>query len=232
MREIVLDTESTGLSAAQGHRIVEIGCVELVNHMPTGEVFHTYVNPERDMPEEAYNVHKLSAAFLSDKPLFEEIADALIGFLADTPLIIHNAEFDLSFLNNEFNLVHRPALDASRAIDTLKLARRKFPGMPNSLDALCRRFNVDNSSRTAHGALLDSELLAEVYLELIGGRQPGLSFAGMKSAKSAESSAVEANEMRAQRPKPLGKRLSAEEEQAHTEFIATLGEGTLWKKYL
>ena len=180
MREIVLDTETTGLSPAEGHRIVEIGCVELINHVvsdrPEGKR-QFYINPERPMPEEAFAVHGLSDEFLSSKPVFAEIADDFLEFIGDAPLIIHNAEFDMKFLNAELQTLDLPALPRSRAIDTLAIARKKFPGAQASLDALCRRYDIDNTGRTLHGALLDSTLLAEVYLELIGGRQPGLTLA-------------------------------------------------------
>jgi DNA polymerase-3 subunit epsilon len=174
MREIVLDTETTGLEPASGHRIVEIACVELVNHIPTGRSFQCYVNPERDMPADALAVHGLSDEFLSNKPRFAEIVDGLLQFIGDAPLVMHNAEFDVRFLNAEFQRVGRPPLPAPSVVDTLQMARQKFPGAPISLDALCRRFAIDNSGRTRHGALLDAELLADVYLELVGGRQTGL----------------------------------------------------------
>ena len=180
MREIVLDTETTGLSPAEGHRIVEIGCVELINHVvsdrPDGKK-QFYINPERSMPAEAFAVHGLSDEFLSSKPVFAEIAGDFLEFIGDAPLIIHNAEFDMKFLNAELQTLGHPALPRSRAIDTLAIARKKFPGAQASLDALCRRYDIDNTGRTLHGALLDSILLAEVYLELIGGRQPGLTLA-------------------------------------------------------
>jgi DNA polymerase-3 subunit epsilon len=175
MREIVLDTETTGLDPADGHRIVEIGCIELVNHMPSGRVFHRHVNPERDMPEEAYAVHGLSAEFLAKHPPFAAIADEFVAFLGDGRLIIHNAEFDLKFINSELRRLGKEILRCDFE-DTLALARRRYPGAQASLDALCRRFEIDLSARTKHGALLDCELLAAVYLELIGGRQPGLEF--------------------------------------------------------
>jgi len=174
MREIVLDTETTGLDPAGGDRIVEIGGIELVNHMPTGRSFHTYLNPERDMPAEAFAVHGLSAAFLADKPKFRDIAPDFLGFIGDARLVIHNAAFDMKFLNAELGWIEMASLPWARAVDTLDIARRRFPGAQNGLDALCRRFGIDNSGREKHGALLDSELLAEVYLELIGGRQHGL----------------------------------------------------------
>src|SRR5215218_3635453 len=174
LREIVLDTETTGLDPDQGHRIVEVAALELVNQLPTGRTFHSYVNPQRDMPEEAFRVHGLSAAFLRDYPVFAEVAGPLLEFLQDSPLIIHNAAFDMRFLSAELTRQALEPLAFGRAVDTLLLAQRRFPGASNSLDALCRRFAVDNAARTKHGALLDCELLAEVYLHLIGGRQIGL----------------------------------------------------------
>ncbi|MFT5001273.1 MAG: DNA polymerase-3 subunit epsilon, partial [Planctomycetota bacterium] len=174
MREIVLDTETTGFDPKSGDRIVEIGAIELMNHMPTGAIYHQYINPERAMPADAFAVHGLGDEFLRDKPVFKNIASDFIEFIGDSKLIIHNASFDMKFLNAELDWVGRSKLPMDQAIDTLEIARRKFPGAQNSLDALCRRFTVDNSSREKHGALLDSELLAEVYLELIGGRQPDL----------------------------------------------------------
>ena len=196
MREIVLDTETTGLEPNEGHRIVEIGAVELFNHVPTGRVFHTYVNPGREMPAEALRVHGLNAAFLAGQPPFADVVDEFLAFLdhdgAANPmparLVIHNAEFDLAFLNMELGLLRRAPLDGGRLIvNTLQIARQRFPGAPNSLDALCRRFNVDGSARTRHGALLDAELLAEVYLGLMGGRQPNL---GLVVATSVQRAAI------------------------------------------
>jgi len=177
MREIVLDTETTGLSPGDGHRIVEVGCVELLNHVPTGRRFQSYFNPERDMPAEAEAVHGLNDAFLADKPLFAEKADDLLQFLGESPLVIHNADFDLRFLNAELERLNRPPIAAERAIDTVRMARSKFPGAPANLDALCKRFGIDISDRAIHGALKDSLLLSQVYLELVGGRQPGLTLA-------------------------------------------------------
>src|SRR5215813_4970442 len=174
MREIVLDTETTGLDPTSGHRIVEIACFELINHIPTGRSYQRYINPERDIPADAIAVHGLTVEFLTDKPRFAEIADELLAFIADAPLVIHNSEFDVRFLNAEFHRLERVPLDGNRIVDTLQIARQKFPGAPASLDALCRRFGIDNSARGKHGALLDTELLADVYLELIGGRQAGL----------------------------------------------------------
>ena len=174
MREVVLDTETTGLSPKNGDRLVEIGCVELENHVPTGEVFHCYINPERDMPAEAEAVHGLTAEFLADKPVFSEVASSFLEFVGSSPLVIHNSAFDLGFLNSELEALGKCNIPNSQAIDTVSLARSRYPGAPASLDALCRRFSIDNSRRSKHGALLDAELLAEVYLELRGGKQPGL----------------------------------------------------------
>ena len=173
MREIVLDTETTGLEPAEGHRIVEIGALELVHRVPTGEVWHSYINPERDMPLDAYRIHELSQDFLADKPRFAEIADRFLEFIGDAPLVIHNAPFDAGFLNAEFTRLGLPPIAGERLVDTLQMARRRFAGAPNSLDALCTRFEIDKSERTLHGALVDCRLLAEVYLHLTGGRQPG-----------------------------------------------------------
>jgi DNA polymerase III subunit epsilon len=176
MREIVLDTETTGFDALNGDRVVEIGCIELINHIPTARHFHVYLNPERPMPQAAFQIHGLSDQFLADKPKFAEIADKLLEFIGDAPLVIHNAEFDVKFLSAELQRLNKPAIALERATDTVQVARRKFPGSPASLDALCKRFSIDNSNRVLHGALLDAELLAEVYLELLGGRQAGLGF--------------------------------------------------------
>ena len=219
MREIVLDTETTGLDPLQGHRVVEIGCLELVNHMPTGRSFHVYLNPDRDMPMGAFQVHGLSEEFLSDKPRFPEVVDDFLAFIDDGALIAHNASFDVNFLNAELQRASRPVIPGERVIDTLALARRKFPGANNSLDALCRRFNVDNSGRTLHGALLDSELLAEVYLELIGGRQPGL-------VLSVQTSQVNIAIQRNIRP-PRPHAPTADELAAHAAFIAKIANA-LW----
>ncbi|MEX2408010.1 MAG: DNA polymerase III subunit epsilon, partial [Rhodovibrionaceae bacterium] len=187
MREIVLDTETTGFDPESGHRIVEIACLELENHVQTGEVFQCYLNPEREMPEEAFRVHGLGDAFLATQPCFAEKAEEFLAFIADAPLIIHNAEFDLRFLNAELRGLGREPLPTERAIDTLAMARQRFPGAQASLDALCRRFEIDNSARSLHGALLDCQLLAEVYLELRGGRQPGLVLSAEKSAAQVQA---------------------------------------------
>jgi DNA polymerase-3 subunit epsilon len=189
MREIVLDTETTGLDPASGHRIVEIACLELINHLPSGRQFQCYLNPERDMSADAQTVHGLTATFLADKPRFAEKAPELLAFIDGAPLIIHNAEFDLRFLNAELALAGLPPLPEVAAVDTLTLARRKFPGSPVSLDALCRRFNIDNSARSLHGAQLDAELLAEVYLELLGGRQAGLDLVQAEAIAAAVEAA-------------------------------------------
>lgn len=227
MREIVLDTETTGFEPNEGDRIVEIGAVELFNHLPTGRTYHQYINPQRSMPEGAFGVHGLSAEFLSDKPIFKNIAQKFIDFIGSSKLVIHNASFDIKFLNAELGWVNRTLLPKSQAIDTLAVARRKFPGSPASLDALCRRFGIDNSSRLLHGALLDSEILAEVYLELIGGRQPDLILSGPTSQKTM--SGTGAHEWRpTPRLTPLVSRLSIEEKVAHDKFISTFETDTIW----
>lgn len=228
MREIVLDTETTGLDPAGGDRIVEIGGVELVNHMPTGRSFHAYINPERDMPAEAFAVHGLSAEFLSDKPKFREVAPDFLAFVGDAKLVIHNASFDMKFLNAELGWIEAETLPWSRAVDTLDIARRRFPGALNSLDALCRRFGVDNSGREKHGALLDSELLAEVYLELMGGRQPDLTLTVVASGDAGP--AVSSDWTPPPRARPLPPRITPAEAEAHAAFVATLGENALWTK--
>jgi len=196
MREIVFDTETTGLNPLGGDRIVEIGCVELFNRLPTGETFHVYLNPERDMPEAAFRVHGLSVEFLSDKPLFTDIAQDFIDFIGDAALVAHNASFDMGFINAELVRVNRPIIDSERVIDTLQIARRKHPFGPNSLDALCQRYNIDNSKRTKHGALLDSEILAEVYIELTGGRQADLGLATIESKPSERQRLDEGTSLR------------------------------------
>ena len=221
MREIVLDTETTGLDPTSGHRIVEIGCIELMHHVPTGENFHRYLNPERTMPAEAQGVHGLTDAFLADKPVFAEVVDAFLAFIADSPLVIHNAAFDMSFLNAELTRLGLPALPQDRAIDTLGLARRRFPGAHASLDALCGRFGIDNSGRAVHGALLDATLLADVYLELRGGRQPGLALA------SRPTSAAAGGAIRVERP-PRPHAPSPQEVAAHEAFLSQLKD-PIWR---
>ena len=228
MREIVLDTETTGFDPHSGDRIVEIGAVELIGHMPTGETYHQYINPERSMPQEAFEVHGLGDEFLADKPKFAEIAQAFLDFVGDAKLVIHNAAFDMKFLNAELGWVGKPILPMSQAIDTVEMARRKFPGSPASLDALCRRFAIDNSARTLHGALLDSEILAEVYLELIGGRQPDFA---LSQTASASSSAGTAEAWTAPpRPKKLPPRLTEAEADRHATFVKSLGDAPVWSR--
>ena len=227
MREIVLDTETTGFEPSEGHRIVEIGAVELVNHMPTRRTYHQYINPERPMPAEAFAVHGLGDEFLRDKPLFAAIARDFLDFVGEARLVIHNAAFDMKFLNFELQRAGLPPLPFDRALDTVALARKKFPGAPASLDALCRRFGVDNSAREKHGALLDSEILAEVYLELIGGRQPDF---GLGSDGGGTQGSSGAEWRPRPRPKPLAPRLTADEAAAHEAFVAKLGEGAIWRK--
>ncbi|MEZ7812532.1 MAG: DNA polymerase-3 subunit epsilon [Paracoccaceae bacterium] len=230
MREIVLDTETTGFEPASGDRIVEIGAIELINHMPTGQTYHQYINPERPMPKAAYDVHGLGDDFLRDKPVFAKIAEDFLAFIANAPLVIHNASFDMKFLNAELVGIGLPALPMSRSIDTVHMARKKFPGSPASLDALCRRFGVDNASRQKHGALLDSEILAEVYLELIGGRQPDLVLASAQ--KMPEGSQASQEDWRPHtRPKPLPPLLSNGEHEAHKAFVAQMGVVAIWTKF-
>jgi len=226
-REIVLDTETTGLNPLAGDRIVEIGCIELVNHIPTGKHFHRYINPERPMPEEAFRVHGLSDAFLSDKPRYAEIIAEFAEFIGDATLVIHNAPFDMGFLNAEHTRLRHPEL-RNTVIDTVMLARTVHPGARVSLDSLCKHYGIDNSHRTLHGALLDSEILAEVYLELIGGRQVGLAFAG--ETDRAETSAAVRVPARP-RPTPLPPRLDAETLAAHALLLKTLGNEPLWHYY-
>ena len=227
MREIVLDTETTGLDPEEGHRIVEIGAVELINGLPTGAVYHQYINPERPMPAEAYQVHGLGDAFLAGKPVFAAIAEAFLGFIAEAPLVIHNAAFDMKMLNSELARLGHAGLPMHRAVDTLEIARGKFPGAQASLDALCRRFGVDNSGRETHGALLDCQLLAEVYLELQGGRQAGLTLGPARRGGGAS-----AGPRRPQaRPEPLPPRLTEAERAAHAAFVEELGTDALWTRW-
>ncbi len=231
MREIVLDTETTGFEPSEGHRIVEIGAVELLNHMPTGRTYHQYINPERLMPSEAFQVHGLGDDFLRDKPRFAAIAGAFLAFIGpEAKLVIHNAAFDMKFLNAELNWAGLPTLPPDRALDTVAMARRKFPGSPASLDALCRRFGIDNSAREKHGALLDSELLAEVYLELIGGQQPGLTLDAVASPGDANREEP-GNWTAPRRPTALPPRLTDAEATAHAAFVEGLGEKAIWKKF-
>ena len=245
MREIVLDTETTGFDPHKGDRLVEIGAIELLNHMPTGRTYHQYIFPERDMPDGAFGVHgigpdllvpprpaKEGEVTLKDKPLFKAIAQEFLDFVGDAKLVIHNAAFDMKFLNAELKTHGFRELPWEQAIDTLAMARTKFPGSPATLDALCRRFNIDSSARTLHGALLDSEILAEVYLELIGGRQPDLVLApvGNTDKPSADSDVSDVWRP-TRRPAPLPPRLTDEEAAAHAAFVDKLGDGALWKKF-
>jgi DNA polymerase-3 subunit epsilon len=230
VREIVLDTETTGLDPYRGDRLVEIGCVELLNRIPSGQTFHRYVNPQRDMPDEAFAVHGLSSEFLKDKPFFAEVADDLITFIGDAPLVAHNASFDLTFINAEFERAGKPAVGRDRVIDTLLLARRKHPGSPNRLDDLCARYSIDSSRRVKHGALLDAELLAEVYLELVGGRQAQLILVDAGSDRTAAGSARAI--VIPPRPIALPPRLTQADLAAHLEFRVSLGEKAIWRDYL
>ncbi len=228
MREVVLDTETTGLDPQAGHRLVEVGAVELSNHVPTGRTYHQYINPDRSMPKDAFKIHGLSDEFLSDKPKFADVADDFLEFLGEGKLVIHNAAFDLGFINAELGWIGRPQLSENQVIDTVAVARNKFPGSPASLDALSRRFGIDTSDRVRHGALLDSEILAEVYLELVGGRQPNFAFT-MHPIGGTDPSGE------SWRPGPRGKelplRITDAEAKAHVEFVESLGEGALWRKY-
>ena len=227
MREIVLDTETTGFDPESGDRIVEIGCVELLNHVATGRTYHQYINPERDMPQEAFEVHGLSIDFLKDKPVFAKIGQDFLDFVGDAKLVIHNAAFDMKFLNAELKWMGLRQLPWEQALDTLAIARKRFPGSPASLDALCRRFGIDNTSRTLHGALLDSEILADVYLELIGGRQPD--FALSQGDTGTQSTETETWRPKP-RPEPLPSRISDAEQAAHDAFVEKLGAEALWRR--
>jgi DNA polymerase III subunit epsilon len=227
MREIVFDTETTGLDPSQGHRLVEIGCIELVNRFATGQTFHHYINPERDVPAEAFAVHGLSYDFLRAKPLFADIAADLLSFIGDAPLVAHNAMFDLGFINAELDRVRHPGVPRDRLVDTLMLARRKYPGGSNRLDDLCGRFGIDLSRRTKHGALLDAELLAEVYLELIDARQAKLGLVAATASRIETRTAGPRS-----RPMPLSPRLSDAVRAAHRALVAELGHAAVWNDYL
>lgn len=227
MREIILDTETTGLDALNGDRLVEIGCVELINRMPTGQTYHVYINPQRAMPREAFDVHGLSTEFLADKPLFAEVVADFMAFIGDSPLVIHNASFDIGFINAELDRAGHPILPRDRLVDTLMLARRKHPGVSNRLDDLCSRYNIDNSHRTKHGALLDAELLAEVYIDLIGARQSQLGLSQGQAIRIRDR----ADAPRRQRETPLMPRLTDADREAHRAFVATLGEKQIWSDY-
>jgi len=228
MREIVLDTETTGLDPLDGHRLVEVGCIELVNGIPSGQTFHSYFNPQRNMPAEAFAVHGLSDEFLKDKVFFAEVADDLIAFLADAPLVMHNAAFDLGFLNAELERAKRPLIARDRLVDTLLIARRKHPGGSNRLDDLCVRYAIDNSRRTKHGALLDAELLAEVYVELIGARQAQL----VLSQTAAPDRGLGEPIIVRERLVPLILTVTEVERAAHRAFIASLGDKAIWRDYV
>jgi DNA polymerase III subunit epsilon len=225
MREIVLDTETTGLDPTDGHRIIEIGCVELIDHLPTGRTFQAYLNPERLVPPEASRVHGITDEFLADKPFFAAIVDAMHEFLGDAPLVIHNAGFDLKFLNSELHRLTRPPIPFARAIDTIEIAKAKIPGARYSLDELCKRFGIDLSGRSKHGALLDAELTARVYLELVGGRQTRLKLAPL----DVENESIREIRPTHIRPSPLPSRLSQAEQEAHAAFVAgELGKDAVW----
>lgn len=230
MREIVLDTETTGFDPESGDRIVEIGAIELSGHVPTGSTYHQYINPERTMPQGAFEVHGLGDDFLRDMPVFKQIAQGFVDFIGDAKLVIHNAAFDMKFINAELRWVGIEPIPWERAIDTLEIARRKFPGSPASLDALCRRFGIDNSARTLHGALLDSEILAEVYLELIGGRQPDF---GLSTATKSPDPKITSPETwrPGMRSTPLNPRLTSEELEAHDAFVVGLGRDAVWRRF-
>lgn len=237
MREIVLDTETTGLNTRDGHRIIEIGALELMHHLPTGNILHLYVNPERDIDAGAVAVHGITRDFLNDKPLFAEIVDEFLTFIGDDPLVIHNASFDMGFINAELERLNRPNLPMERSIDTLALARKKFPGAQAKLDALCRRFTIDNSHRDLHGALIDADLLAEVYIELLGGRQPGLSLGALPSAQKismaesdTQTKSLLAIDIQSNLIRPVRAHAPSDSEQsAHDDFISKL-DNPIWLK--
>ena len=227
MKEIVLDTETTGMDPTTGDKIIEIGCVELENHIPTGRHLQIYINPEREIPADAIAVHGITNEFVADKPVFAQVYTEFLEFIKDGKLVIHNAEFDMKFINYELGQVGHPAIGWSNVIDTLGMARKKFPGSPASLDALCRRFGIDNTERTYHGALLDSELLAEVYLELLGGRQHGLGLAAQKQASEQQASSIRKSERTFREPRKHN--ANPEELAAHKELLKELTD-PLWEK--
>jgi len=217
MREIVLDTETTGLDPKSGHRIVEIGCVEIINRIPTGETYHVYVNPERDMPQEAFNVHGLSEEFLRAHPLFKDHADSFLEFIQNDRLVIHNAQFDMRFINAELTWIKRDIIPMERSLDTVQMARKAYPGQQANLDALCRRLGIDNSNRTLHGALLDAQLLAEVYSEMTGGGKLDLS-----AGESEEKEVYEVMERTFRQPRVFS--VPQEEEEAHQSFLSKISD--------
>lgn len=228
MREIVMDTETTGLDPNSGDRLVEIACVELANYIPTGRVWHQYINPQREVPHEAFRVHGLSTQFLADKPLFSDLVDSFLDFVDGGKMIFHNAGFDIKFINAELIRIERAAIPWERVLDTLALARRKHPAGPNSLDALCKRYSIDNSARIRHGALLDAELLAEVYLQLIGGQQPNFDLTARRAGDAAGSASAN---IILTRPEPLPAITEDAELEAHLAFIAELGGAAVWRLY-
>lgn len=225
-REIVFDTETTGFDPENGDRLVEIGAVELINHIPTGVTYHQYINPERDVPEEAYKIHGLSYEYLKDFPTFAQVADEWVEFVGDATLVAHNAKFDINFINYELNQLGKEGYSWDRVVDTLEIAKILFPGARNNLDALCRRFNVDNTERTLHGALLDAQLLAEVYLELLGGREP--SFLLDKNKKQAAAVQVSESDIVRKFREPRIFALSEEDMKLHNDFLSTKIKGALW----
>lgn len=232
LREIVLDTETTGLDWKTGDRLIEIGCIELVNRIPSGREFHRFINPEdRQVHPDAEAVHGISNEFLKDKPRFIEIVDEFLEFIGDAMLVIHNASFDIGFINMELERAGRPPIPPERVVDTLALARRKHPAGPNSLDALCKRYGIDNSKRVKHGALMDSELLAEVYIELLGERQAALVL-GQETTVPTITVATRRNYRAQPRPTPLAPRLTAEAEALHRAFVETLGQDAIWRRYM
>ena len=228
-REIVFDTETTGLDPARGDRLIEIGCIEIVNRIPTGREFHVYLNPERDVHPEAVAVHGLTREFLSDKPLFAAVHEEFLAFVGEAPLVAHNGTFDLGFINAELARVGKAIFPAHRIIDTLAIARRKHPAGPNSLDALCKRYGVDNTMRTKHGALMDATLLAQVYVELLGERQATL---GLAERGAAQAKVQQGGGQARQRTQPLPGRLTAQDVAAHVAFVATLGPEAVWLNFL
>jgi DNA polymerase-3 subunit epsilon len=232
MREIVLDTETTGTDPGAGDRVIEIGCVELVGSFPTGRSFHAYLNPQRPVSEGAFRVHGLSDQFLSDKPLFAAICDEFVAFIEGAKLVIHNAAFDVGFLNAEFARLNRPAIDPALVVDTLSMARRKHPGASNSLDALCNRYGIDNSRRTRHGALLDAEILSEVYIELLGGKQADLGLAVRVEADPDRTIRVTETIDVPRAPRHYVPRISPAELKAHAAFVKGMGDKAVWRDYL
>jgi DNA polymerase-3 subunit epsilon len=233
MREIILDTETTGLNPQGGDRLIEIGCIELINRIPSGREFHCFINPERDVPAEAQAVHGLSTDFLKDKPLFAQVAADFLAFIGEDGLVIHNAAFDIGFLNFELGRLALGAIAMERVTCTLQLARRRHPAGPNNLDALCKRYGIDNSKRTKHGALVDSLLLAEVYIELLGVRQAAfIDFAAANGSPLGAELAPSQRGKAAQRPMPLQPRLTAEDAKAHAAFVKRLGEKAIWWRFL